>query len=90
LSALNEELPPKVIAAWRKFLGTTEGQFGLDWVRRNCQRERGETDIQIVRAAAKYQAYMDAVDDIEERLTALPVSQASLEEGPLETPDGRR
>jgi hypothetical protein len=83
MSELTQELPKEIITAWRKFLGTREGQFGIDWLRRNHVRLRGETDLQMVRAASKTEGYWEALDDIEERLTKLPVAQKSLDEAPI-------
>jgi hypothetical protein len=86
MSELTQELPKEVITAWRRFLGTNEGQFGIDWLRRNNVRLKGETDMQMLRAAARNEGYWEALDDIEDRLTKLPVIQRSLEEAPLALP----
>jgi hypothetical protein len=83
MSELTQELPKEVVTAWRKFLGTREGQFGIDWLRRNSVRLKGETDMQMVRAAAITEGYWGALEDIEERLTKLPVVQKSLDEAPI-------
>jgi hypothetical protein len=37
----------------------------------------------MVRAASKTEGYWEALDDIEERLTKLPVAQKSLDEAPI-------
>lgn len=68
---------------WRKTLATKEGQFGLDWLRQNRRRVRGETDLQMVREAAKMEGYWDALEDIEDVLTKIPQATRSLEEPPL-------
>lgn len=87
--SFNMELPKEISVAWRKFLGSREGQFGLDWLRRNCRRADGDTDMQMIRNAARWEGYQTAIDDIEDRLTAIKQIQQSLEEAPLETPGGR-
>lgn len=83
MSALSEELPKEIAVAWRKFLGTKEGQFGIDWLRQRNTRILGETDLQIVGSARKLQGYLEALSDVEDELTRLPVAQRSLEEAPL-------
>lgn len=90
MSAYTEPLPTKIAVAWRKFLGTPEGQFGIDWLRRNSRQDSAESDLQIVRAAAKWSGYQAALDDLEDRLTKIPAQDQSLEEPPLETPGGRQ
>jgi hypothetical protein len=89
MSAYSEELPNKVAVAWRKFLGTSEGQFGIDWLRRNSRHEPAETDLQMVRSAAKWIGYQTALDEIEDRLTKIATKEESLDEPPLEIPGGR-
>ncbi len=83
MSALTEELPKKTVMAWRQFLGTPEGQYGIDWLRRNNVRLKGETDLQMVRAASKTEGYWEALDDVEDRLTKLPETPRTLDEPPL-------
>lgn len=89
MSTYTKELPKEIAVAWRKFLGTNEGQFGLDWMRRNFPRVSGETDAHLVKAAGKLEGYMEALDGIEDRLTELPAKPQSLDEPLLETPDPR-
>lgn len=90
MSALTSvELPKEVIAFWRKTLGANHGQFGIDWLRRNHSHAKGETDLQMIRNAARWEGYMQALDDIEDRLTAIPAPEQTLEEEPLERPDLR-
>lgn len=83
MSTLTAELPKEVALAWRKHLGTTHGQFGIDWLRRNSPRAGGDTATAVVEAAFKWQGYQEALDDIEDRLTALPVVVQSLDEPTL-------
>lgn len=85
----NVDLPKEVAVAWRKFLGTSEGRFGVEWLRQNARMGDGETDIQLVRDAAIFKGYMNALADIEDRLTVIKQAPQSLEEAPLETPGGR-
>jgi hypothetical protein len=89
LSAYTKELPKNVTASWRKHLGSNEGQFGIDWLRARNTRIKGETDVALVRDAGRLQGYLEALSDIEDLLTAIPVNEASLEEAPLERPEGR-
>lgn len=89
LSALTTALPEKVVASWRKHLGTNEGQFGIDWLRRNGPMARGTTATEVVESAFRWAGYQAALDDIEDRLTAVAVSDKSLDEPPLELPSMR-
>lgn len=89
MSQLTSELPKEVAITWRKHLGTTYGQLGIDWLRRNYSRTDGETDLQMVRNAARFEGYMRALDDIEDTLTALPQKLQTIDEPPLETADPR-
>jgi hypothetical protein len=89
MSALTSDLPKKTVLAWRSFLGTTEGQYGIDWLRRNYKRLDGENDMQMIRNASIWSGYMAALEDIEDRLTLLPTTEKSLDEAPLELPDSR-
>lgn len=90
MSALTSvELPKDVVASWRKHLGTNHGQFGIDWLRRNGPKAGGTTATEVVESAFKWQGYQEALDDIEDRLTEIPVVQKSLDEPPLETPEPR-
>jgi len=83
MSELTQELPKKVVMYWRQVLATPEGQYGIDWLRRNNVRLKGETDLQMVRAASKTEGYWEALDDVEDRLTKLPEAAKSLDEPPL-------
>lgn len=78
-----EELPKETVLAWRKFLGTKEGQYGIGWLRQKNTRILGETDLQIVGSARKLQGYLEALSDVEDELTRLPVNTRSLDEAPL-------
>lgn len=83
MSELTEELDRKVVAAWRAFAETDAFQKGIDWLRHNRKTEDGETDMQLVRAAAKWKGYCEALDDIQDKLTAIPSKETSLDEPPL-------
>ncbi len=90
MSALTSvELPKDVVASWRKHLGTNQGQFGIDWLRRNGPKAGGATEAEVVRNAYLMTGYQQALDDIEDRLTDIPVVQKSLDEPPLETLEPR-
>lgn len=82
----NVELPKEVANAWRKFLGSNEGRFGVEWLRQNFRRIDGDTDIQTVANAKKFEGYMGALEDIETKLTSIRQAPQSLEEAPLHTP----
>lgn len=89
MSAYTEELPREVAVSWRKFLGTAHGQFGIDWLRQNGPRAGGKTATEVVESAFTWTGYQTALNDLEDRLTALPVQVKSLDEPPLETPEPR-
>lgn len=89
MSTFTSELPKETILAWRRFLGTDHGQNGVDWLRRNYRRATGETDMQMIRNAAKWEGYQDALDDILQRLTHIPTPDKPLDEEPLERDSGR-
>jgi hypothetical protein len=89
MSALTSDLPKKVVLVWRQHLGTTEGQYGIDWLRRNYKRLDGATDMEMIRNAARWEGFMAALEEIEDRLTLLPTTEKSLDEAPLELPDSR-
>lgn len=89
MSELTSQLPKKTVIAWRQHLGTAEGQYGIDWLRRNYRRLEAETDAQMIRNAARWEGYMQALEDIEDRLTELKVAEKSLDEPPLDIPGER-
>lgn len=86
MSALTEELDPKTVRAWRSFAESAAFQQGIDWLRHNRPTESGDSDMQLVRTAAKWRGYMDALDDIQDKLTAIPKKEESLDEKPLNSP----
>lgn len=83
MSELTEELDRKTVVAWRAFAATPHFQKGIDWLRHNKHESEGTSDLQLIRAAAKWRGYMDALDDIQDKLTALPQKDDSLDEAPL-------
>lgn len=90
MSALTSvEIPKEVVAFWRKTLGDSKGQFGIDWLRRNGPKPGGATAEEVVRNAYKFTGWQEALDAVEDQLTAIPVQQKSLDEPLLETPDPR-
>jgi hypothetical protein len=80
-------LPKEIVMAWRRHLGTSEGQYGVDWLRHNYRRNtEPATDALMIREAARWQGYMDALDDVQDLLTRLPQSPRSLEEPSIGAP----
>lgn len=85
MSALTEAaLPKEVIMEWRKFAGTSAFQLGIDWLRHNRVTEAGDGDMQLVKAAAKWKGYMEALDDVQDTLTSLPKKVVDIDEPGLE------
>ena len=80
MSLLDEELDRKTIIAWRSFAASPEFQKGLDWLRRNRSADDGDTDLKLVKAAAKWKGYMEGIDDVRDKLTALPTPAESTDE----------
>jgi hypothetical protein len=89
MSRYTVELPKEVAVAWRKFLGSKEGQFGVDWLRRKGPAVGGSTPTEMLESAIKFAGFHEALDDIEDRLTEIPQKVQSLDEPALETPDPR-
>jgi hypothetical protein len=90
VSALPDELPRKTIIAWRQFLGTADGQLGLDWIRRNhCPRIDRETVPGMVESGIALAQHHASLDDIERILTSLPKVERSAEQPGLEMPDSQ-
>lgn len=86
MSTYNENLPPAVITKWRNFASDGAFQFGLDWLRHNAAPAvAGATQLEKLESATAWNAYMKAIDDIEDRLTGVPRNDLSLDEPPLRT-----
>lgn len=89
MSRYTVDLPKEVAVAWRKFLGTKEGQFGVDWMRRKGPRVGGTTVPEMLESSIKFAGFHEALDSIEDDLTEIPQKAQSLDEPLLETPDPR-
>lgn len=89
MSRYTVELPKEVAQFWRKTLGDGKGQFGIDWLRRQGPKVTGTTPTELVEAALKWQGWQEALDAIEDDLTAIPQKLQTLDEPPLETADPR-
>lgn len=84
MSALTEDLPRKTIQSWRNFAQTPEFRLGIDWLRHNrAPKPGGATEGDMLKSALSWNAYMAALEDIEDVLTRLPKSEPSLEESPM-------
>lgn len=83
MSALTEELDPKTVRAWRSFAESIHFQAGIDWLRHNRKRVTGPTPGDLIESAISWAGYMDALDDIQDKLTEIPKKDASLDEPPL-------
>jgi hypothetical protein len=83
MSELTEELDRKTVVFWRTCAASPHFQKGIDWLRHNKHESDGTSDLQMIRAAAKWRGYMDALDDIQDKLTALPAKDNNLDEEPL-------
>lgn len=82
MSALTDTLDKKTILKWREFCGTAEFQRGIDYLRHNHapKSSNAETDVQLVRAAVGWGSYMQALSDIEDKLTFIPEAEKAIEE----------
>ena len=89
MSTLTEDLPKAVVLEWRKFANSDSFQRGLDWLLHNRAEIAGETDLQLVRAAAYFKGYKAAIIDVQDTLTALPKKVVDLDEPGLENTSSR-
>ena len=80
MSARNDTLDKKTIAAWREFVGTPAFERGLDYLRHNEAPKCEGTDAELVKSAVGWAAYMKALKDVEEVLTYIPEQIKSAEE----------
>jgi hypothetical protein len=86
LSEITEELPRKVVTAWRAFAATSEFQQGIDWLRHNkAPKMSGGNEAEMLKAALGWNAYMQALTDVEDALTYIEKEQPSAEQPPLQT-----
>lgn len=86
MSQLTEELDRKVIIAWRSWAQLPEFQAGIDWLRHNRKRVSGGTPAELLEAALAWGSYMDALDDVQDKLTDIPKKEENLDEKPLNSP----
>ena len=81
MSELTEELDRKTVIAFRNWAQTPEFQKGLDWLRHNrAPAATGSNEIELLKAALSWGAYMKALEDVQDVLTALPEKQDSPDE----------
>lgn len=81
MSELTEELDRKTVIAFRNWAQTPEFQKGLDWLRHNkAPACSGATEVELLKSALAWGAYMKAIEDVQDVLTALPDKQESSEE----------
>lgn len=86
MSALTEELDPKVVRSWRAFAETPHFQLGIDWLRHNRAPKVGGTEAEMLKNSLSWSAYMQALEDIQDTLTNIPKKEDSLDEKPLNSP----
>lgn len=89
-SLFRSALPKEVPTVWRKHLGTNAGQLGIDWLRRNSPSATGQNLTELTESALIWKGYQMALDDVEDKLTAIVQVPQSLDEPPLETPEPRQ
>ena len=81
MSLLTEELDRKTIIAWRSFAASPAFQLGLDWLRHNkAPATTGSNEIELLKSALSWGAYMKAIDDVQDVLTVLPTPAESTDE----------
>lgn len=90
MSAYGQELSKITVQKWRNF--STDGAFseGITHLRMmHAPRLDGATAVEKFESAVAWQAYMRALADVENVLTAFPFVEKSIDEPPLETIDPR-
>lgn len=81
MSLLTEELDRKTIIAWRSFAQSQPFQQGIDWLRHNrAPATTGATEVDLLKSALAWSAYMKALDDVQDVLTELPGIKESQDE----------
>lgn len=87
---LNTELPRKVVQDWRNFAMSPSFQSGIDYLRHNHAPRLGiASEGEMLKNAFAWQAYQQALSDIEDTLTALPKKEQSIEQpGLVDTREG--
>lgn len=82
--SLNTELSRKAIQFWRDAAGSPFFMEGLTHLRHNhAPVLSGTTEADLLKSALGWKAYMQALADIEDVLTALPKNNESLDEPSL-------
>lgn len=85
MSLHSEPLPRKTIIAWRNFAQTADFQRGIDWLRHSqAPRVTGADEVEILKSALGWGAYMQALEDVEDKLTTIPKQGGDLDEAPLD------
>lgn len=90
MSRYTEPLSKDVTQSWRRHIGSPQGQFGIDWLRQNSPSVSGDNLAELTERALVLKGYLMALNDVEDKLTAVKEAPKSLDEEPLETPDLRR
>lgn len=81
MSLLTEELDRKTIIAWRNFAASPAFQLGIDWLRHNkAPTATGSNEVELLKSALSWGAYMKALEDVQDVLTALPEQRESSDE----------
>lgn len=78
------ELPRKVIQDWRDWVGGAACTVGIDYLRHHkAPSISGGTPVEKFEAAIAWNAYQQALNDVENVLTELPKAAATLDEPSL-------
>jgi len=78
---LNVELSRKHVQEWRNFAMSAAFAAGIDHLRHNHAPRLGVADAgEMLKNAFAWQAYQQALSDIEDVLTALPKKEQSIEQ----------
>ena len=79
------ELDKDTVIKWRQFTGTKHFDEGIAFLRSQHAPKRTGTDIPaMIEHAAKWSAYMEALDDLTDVICHVENKQKDLDEGPLE------
>jgi hypothetical protein len=78
---LQTELSRKTVQSWRNFAMDSAFQTGIDHLRHNHAPRLGVADAgEMLKNAFAWQAYQQALSDVEDVLTALPKKEQSIEQ----------
>jgi hypothetical protein len=84
MSAFTEDFPAKLTQKWRAFASEPAFSAGIDWLRHTqAPKLTGSTPVEKFESAIAWHAYQKALNDVEDRLTQLPVDLTTLDEPPL-------